>query len=91
MPYVYILRGAGGRLYTGSTWELLHRLEPLEPAGTDWGLASPAHRRPMELVYLEWYDRIDEAYYREREIHRWRRWQKDQLIADGNGAREAER
>ena len=43
--------------------------------------------QPLTLVYFEYFDRIDEAYYRERQIHGWVRWKKDRLIAEGSGGK----
>ncbi len=87
MPYVYILRGADGRLYTGTSWNLSQRFEP---GVTEFGVRSPAQRLPLQLVFVEWHERIDEAYYRERQIRAWRRWRKDRLIADWNRASKLE-
>lgn len=38
--------------------------------------------KPVKLLYYEEYDRIDEAYYRERQIHGWTRKKKEALISD---------
>ncbi|MCX7879010.1 MAG: GIY-YIG nuclease family protein, partial [Ignavibacteria bacterium] len=35
---------------------------------------------PVELVYYEEYDRIDEAFYREKQIQGWSRRKKEALI-----------
>jgi hypothetical protein len=39
---------------------------------------------PVELVYTEKFDRIDEAYYRERQIHGWSHAKKLALIERRN-------
>ncbi|WP_411721480.1 GIY-YIG nuclease family protein [Mycetocola sp.] len=84
MPYMYILRCSDGTLYTGSTWDLSHRMDQHDPGSG----ATSTSRRPLTLVYFEHFDRIDEAYYREREIHGWTRWKKDRLIAGGPCGRD---
>lgn len=84
MPYMYILRCADGTLYTGSTWDLSHRMDQHE---SGLGATYTSRRRPVALVYFEYFDRIDEAYYRERQVHGWVRWRKDRLIAEGPGGK----
>jgi putative endonuclease len=37
-------------------------------------------RLPVKLVYVELYDRIDTAFYREKQIQRWTRAKKIALI-----------
>ena len=79
---MYILRCPDGTLFTGTTWDLSRRLTP---NGSDRGEGDDTETtwgRPARLVYVEWFDRIDEAFYRERQVHGWRRWQKDRLIAE---------
>ena len=64
--FLYILLCADGRFYTGSTNDLERRIEEHQN-GED---ANHTRKRlPVELVYTEKFDRIDEAYYRERQIH----------------------
>lgn len=87
MPYMYILRGGDGTLYTGTAWTLAPRREQADGEPPEVGITASGRssRWPLRLVYVEWHDRIDEAYYREREVHGWRRWRKVRLIAEGNG------
>lgn len=84
MPYMYILRCPDGALVTGCTWDLSHRMDQQESGP---GVTNTSRRRPLTLVYFEYFDRIDEAYYRERQIHGWVRWKKDRLIAEGPGGK----
>lgn len=84
MPYMYILRCTDGTLYTGSTWDLFRRMTLLGPG---LGAVRNSRRNPLELVYFEYFDRLDEAFYREREVHGWSRREKDSLIAGGPGTR----
>ncbi len=75
--FVYILLCADGSFYTGSTNDLERRLEEHQNGK---GANHTRKRLPVELVYTEEYDRIDEAYYRERQIHGWSRDKKIALI-----------
>jgi putative endonuclease len=63
---LYILLCVDGSFYTGSTNDLGRRM--LEHQSGE-GANHTRKRLPVELVYTEEYDRIDEAYYRERQIH----------------------
>ena len=79
--YLYILLCADGSFYTGSTNDLERRLEEHQNGE---GANHTRKRLPVELVYTEEYDRIDEAYYRERQIHGWSRNKKIALIEGRN-------
>jgi putative endonuclease len=37
-------------------------------------------RLPVELIYLEVFDQIDQAFYREKQIQKWSRAKKEALI-----------
>jgi putative endonuclease len=79
MPHTYILKCCDGSYYTGSTWDLERRLvEHREGLGA----RHTAKRLPVELVYAEEYDRIDEAFHREKQIQGWSRAKKEALIGD---------
>lgn len=39
------------------------------------------NRLPIELVYYEEYDRIDTAFFREKQLQPWSRKKKEALIA----------
>ena len=75
--FVYILLCADGSFYTGSTTDLERRLEEHQ---NGQGSNHTRKRLPVELVYTEEYERIDLAYYRERQIHGWSRDKKIALI-----------
>lgn len=77
MPYVYILKCADGSYYTGSTRSLQKRLAE-HHAGE--GANHTKKRLPVELVYFEEYDRMDVAFYREKQIQGWSRKKKEALI-----------
>jgi putative endonuclease len=41
---------------------------------------------PVELVYFEEYDRVSDAFNREKQIQRWRREKKEALINGKNAS-----
>jgi putative endonuclease len=78
--HIYILRCADGSYYTGLT-----RRDPAERASEHGQGLDPGcytyRRRPVELVYSEAFDRVDEAVATERRIKGWTRAKKEALIA----------
>ncbi len=77
MPYFYILECSDTTFYCGSTWDLEKRLiEHNSGLGANYTKV----RLPVKLVYSEYYDRIDRAYLRERQIHNWGHEKKKALI-----------
>ena len=87
MPHMYILECADETYYTGSARDLVRRLEE-HHAGT-YPDGYTASRRPVELVYFEEYDRVDDAWERERQVHGWSRAKKAALIAGRIGELKA--
>ena len=77
MPHVYILECGDGTLYVGSARHLDSRLEQ-HYAGL--GGNYTAKRQPVRLVFSEEFDRIDEAYEREKQIQGWGRAKRLALI-----------
>lgn len=77
MAYVYILQCSDNSYYTGSTIDLELRL-----AQHQSGEGSNHTKRysPVKLVYYEEFDRIDDAFYREKQIQGWSRKKKEALI-----------
>ncbi|URA10897.1 GIY-YIG nuclease family protein [Thermospira aquatica] len=75
--YVYILRCSDGTYYTGSTTNLELRLSQHQ---NGQGANYTKKRLPVELVYYEEYQRIDEAFAREKQIQRWSHKKKEALI-----------
>ncbi|MDQ2178382.1 GIY-YIG nuclease family protein [Marinifilum sp. D714] len=75
--YTYILKCNDGSYYTGSTKNLDKRLEEHM-----LGLGSHFTKKhlPVKLVYFEEFDRIDDAFYREKQIKGWSRIKKEALI-----------
>lgn len=74
---MYILECADGSYYTGSTINLETRLAQHQ-AGE--GANNTRKRLPVKLLYFEEFQRIDEAFYREKQIQKWSRKKKEALI-----------
>ncbi len=75
--YMYILRCSNGQYYTGSTSDVEKRLfQHQEGEGSNF---TKKHL-PVELVYIEEYERIDEAFIREKQVQGWSRKKKEALI-----------
>ena len=75
--YMYILLCADGSYYTGSTTDLVRRLEQHQNGE---GANHTKKRSPVSLLYYEEYSRIDEAFYREKQVQGWSRKKKEALI-----------
>ncbi len=86
MPTVYIVRCADGTLYTGWTTDLDRRIAQ-HNAGR--GGAYTRQHRPVTLVYREETADRAAALRREREIKRYDRRRKEELVAIG-GVDEAD-
>ncbi len=78
MPYLYILECADGSYYTGSTWNLEKRLWEHQ---NGLGANHTKKRLPITLLYCEEFERVEDAYLREKQIQGWGRRKKDALIA----------
>lgn len=74
---MYILECADGSYYTGSTNNLELRLHQHQMGE---GANHTKKRLPVNLVYFEEFDRIDEAFYREKQVQGWSRKKKEALI-----------
>jgi putative endonuclease len=75
--FVYILKCADGSYYTGSTVDLVKRI-----AQHQMGEGANYTRKnlPVKLVYYEEYDRIDDAFNREKQVQKWSQKKKEALI-----------
>ena len=82
MAWMYILKCADGSYYVGSTRNLDLRLSQHQ---TGKGSRYTSGRLPVELVYAEEYDRIIDAYAREKQVQNWSRAKREALI---NGKQE---
>ncbi|NJC27039.1 GIY-YIG nuclease family protein [Neolewinella antarctica] len=76
--YMYILKCSNGKYYTGSTKDLTRRLEQHQ---NGQGANFTKKHLPVELVYTEYFDRIDAAFAREKQIQGWSRKKKEALMA----------
>lgn len=77
--YVYILLCSDNSFYTGSTRDLEGRIwEHQNGQGANY----TKKRLPIKLVYCEEYDRIDEAFLREKQIQGWSRKKKLALMQE---------
>jgi putative endonuclease len=79
--YVYILLCSNGKYYTGSTIDLERRLIQHQNGE---GSNFTKKYLPVELVYVEEFQRIDQAFYREKQIQGWNRLKKEALINGEN-------
>ena len=79
---MYILQCSDGTYYTGSTVDLPRRLQQHQSGE---GARYTSKRLPVELVYVEEFDRIDKAFAREKQVQNWSRVKKQALI-EGNKA-----
>jgi len=65
---MYILECSDASFYTGSTKDLEKRLwEHKNGVGVNYTKS----RLPVELMYFEEYERIDVAFYREKQVQGW--------------------
>ncbi len=78
MAYVYILRCSDGGYYVGSARGTIEHRVAEHNDGTYGGYT--AGRRPVELVFSEQFDRIEDAIAAERQIKKWSRKKKEALI-----------
>lgn len=76
--WMYILLCADGSYYTGSTNNLERRI--LQHQSGE-GSNHTKKRLPIKLIYFEEYDRIDLAFYREKQVQGWNRKKKEALIS----------
>ncbi|WP_298119069.1 GIY-YIG nuclease family protein [Flavobacterium sp.] len=74
---MYILLCSDGSYYTGSTIDLERRLNEHQNGE---GANHTKKRLPVSLLYYEEYSRIDEAFYREKQIQGWSRKKKEALM-----------
>jgi putative endonuclease len=75
--FMYILQCSDGSFYTGSTKNLEKRLNEHQ---SGLGANHTKNRLPVLILYYEEFNRIDEAFYREKQIQGWSRAKKIALI-----------
>ena len=76
--YLYILRCSDGSYYVGTTRAGLSKRISEHNSGTFRGYTW--NRRPVELAYSEYFERIADAIAAERQIKGWSRAKKEALI-----------
>jgi putative endonuclease len=76
--YLYILLCADKSYYTGTTRADLERRVAEHNAGFYGGYT--ATRRPVTLVFSQWFDRITDAIAAEQQVKGWSRAKKEELI-----------
>ena len=75
--WVYILLCSDNSYYTGSTNNLELRLTQHQNGE---GSNHTKKKLPVTLVYFEEFQRIEDAFYREKQIQNWNRKKKEALI-----------
>jgi putative endonuclease len=79
---VYILTNKNNNvLYTGVTRNLQRRLAE-HKLHINQGFSAKYNTE--KLVYYEWYDRLEDAIHREKQLKKWHRDWKEKAIADFN-------
>jgi len=76
--YLYILLCADGSYYAGITRDSLEKRIAEHQAGTFGGCTS--RRRPVKLVFQQYFERVEDAIAAERQVKGWRREKKEALI-----------
>ncbi len=74
---MYILECANGQYYTGSTNNLKLRIEQHQRGE---GANFTKKHLPVKLVYFEEFPRVQQAFYREKQVQGWSRKKKEALI-----------
>ena len=80
---MYILKCSDGSYYVGSTWDLERRFAQHQRGE---GAAYTKRRRPVEFVYSEEYDRIADAFAREKQVQNWGHAKREALIRGDDDA-----
>ena len=76
--YLYVVKCRDGSLYIGTTRTSLDARIAQHNAGTFAGYTQ--FRRPVELLFSEWFDRITDAIAAERKLKGWSRAKKLAVI-----------
>jgi putative endonuclease len=85
--WLYLLRCAGGAYYTGTTRADLDQRVTEHQLGRFPGFTE--QRRPVVLVYSEYFDQIVDAIAAERKVKGWSRAKKEALMAGDFGRLES--
>ncbi len=77
MAWIYVLQCSDDSYYVGSTKNLkLRFLQHQSGKGSKY----TSGRLPVQLVYSEEYDRVADAFYREKQVQGWTRRKREALI-----------
>jgi putative endonuclease len=76
--FLYILRCADGSFYIGVTRTTLEIRIAQHNSGALGGYT--AARRPVTLVFSQWFERITDAIENERKLKKWSRAKKEAFI-----------
>ena len=76
--WLYILRCSDGSYYVGTARGSLESRIAQHNAGAFQGYT--ASRRPVELIFSQWFDRITDAIENERKVKKWGRAKKEAFI-----------
>ena len=76
--YLYIVKCSDGSFYVGTTRAAIELRIAQHNAGTFPGYTES--RRPVELVYSEWFDFVSDAIEAERKLKGWSRAKKEAFI-----------
>ena len=76
--FLYILRCSDGSFYIGTTRTALEVRIAQHNAETFGGYT--ATRRPVTLLYSQWFDRVTDAVENERKLKKWSRAKKEAFI-----------
>lgn len=74
---MYILECANGLYYTGSTNNLKLRIEQHQRGE---GANFTRKNLPVKLIYFEEFQRVEQAFRREKQVQGWSRKKKEALI-----------
>ena len=78
---MYILKCFDETYYCGSTVNLKRRIQQHQNGE---GANYTKNRLPVKLLYYEIYPRIDLAFFREKQVQKWRREKKEALMNGEN-------
>ncbi len=76
--YLYIVKCCDGSFYVGTARSGLETRIAQHNAGTFPGYTES--RRPVELVFSQWFDRVTDAIEAERKLKGWSRAKKEAFI-----------
>jgi putative endonuclease len=76
--FLYILRCSDGSFHIGTTRTAPELRIAQHNAGTFWGYATT--RRPVTLVFSQWFNRVTDTVENERRLKKWSRAKKEAFI-----------